>query len=501
MPCFSDRIWTAIAALTVLLFPCGDKGIQAQTLSPSTTPQQTQANAANQPAQQPANIEPSKQLLASMDGMIPFPVTGSPAEAELQEAARQFLTGDLVGAEKRLSDLREKFPTLPPAPTLVANMLYVMGRADLGNGWLEKSAKEFPNHPAALIRFATAALSQRRITDAAALLEKTRRLMAAGTWDEQEARLYDISVLNLETDILVTRQELEKAKSNLLKLKEMLPNDGKVVIRLAQVEFDLGSIDQSITYLNDALQLNQNISMPEIIVSDWFSQKQDQAESQKWISLAAEKYPDNPDVLLKYANWLSRNQKIDEAAEVVRKAEQLGADSFQVGYIKGMSAFSKRDYATAEIYFEQLYKLRPSNPDVANMLALSLVASVDPLKKSRALELATVNQRLYPKSPGAMATLGWINFQNGRKAEAEQAFRAVMGSNNIASVSAYYLAAFVFAQGDLPAARKLLEQALASPEYFMYRDSAEELLQEIKSKMPDSPEDSANGPTPTGDNQ
>ena len=501
MTCLKDRILTGLTVGTLLILPFMIQEVQGQTLSPSTTPQRTQANSKNQASQQPGNIEPSKQLLASLDVMIPFPVTGSPVEAELQEAARQFLTGDLLGTEKRLTEIREKSPTLPPAPTLIANMMFMAGQADLGNAWLEKSAKEFPNHPAALIRFAAAAVSQRRITDALALLEKTRGVVEAGSWDEQQTRLYEIELLNLETDVLVSRQELEKAKSNLLKLKEMLPNNGKVVIRLGQVEFDLGNIEQSVAYLNDALKLNQNINMPEIIISDWYSQKRDVEESKKWVSLAAEKYPDNPAVLLKYANWLLKNKQIDKASEVVRKAEQLGGDVYQVNYIKGQIAFSKRDYATAEIYFEQMYKLRPSDADVANMLALSLVSSVDPLKKSRALELATVNQRLYPKSPGAMATLGWINYQNGRKAEGEQAFRAVMGANNISSVSAYFVAAFLYDQGDLPAAKNLLQQALSSTDYFMYRESARELLKEVEAKMPASTEDASNGPTPVGDNK
>ena len=286
MTCLKDRILTGLTVGTLLILPFMIQEVQGQTLSPSTTPQRTQANSKNQASQQPGNIEPSKQLLASLDVMIPFPVTGSPVEAELQEAARQFLTGDLLGTEKRLTEIREKSPTLPPAPTLIANMMFMAGQADLGNAWLEKSAKEFPNHPAALIRFAAAAVSQRRITDALALLEKTRGVVEAGSWDEQQARLYEIELLNLETDVLVSRQELEKAKSNLLKLKEMLPNNGKVVIRLGQVEFDLGNIEQSVAYLNDALKLNQNINMPEIIISDWYSQKRDVEESKKWVSLA-----------------------------------------------------------------------------------------------------------------------------------------------------------------------------------------------------------------------
>ncbi len=76
-----------------------------------------------------------------------------------------------------------------------------------------------------------------------------------------------------------------------------------------------------------------------------------------------------------------------------------------------------------------------------------------------------------------------------------------MGANNISSVSAYFVAALLYDQGDLPAAKNLLQQSLNSTEYFMYRESAQELLKEVEAKMPASTDEPGNGPTPVGDNK
>ena len=487
------KAWTPLLCLAIGLSGWSLQSASSQVLSPSTAQKAS-------PAQASANnqMEPSRQMLIALDAAIPFAVVGGDAEADVQEAARQFLAGKVDDSLASLAALREKYPSMPPAPMLISNMFYAISNPDLGNRWLERTVTEAPDHPAAYLAFARTAASQKRFADCEALLEKSQRLINGGTWTEEQNKLFTIAYLELQADAFIFRQQLDQARSNLLRLKEMFPNNGQISVRLAQVEFDMKNVEKSIEYLNNAIQLGQKIRMHEVIVSDWSQQQGDYENSSSRISRAAEKYSDNASVLTDYARWLLQNERLDESAAAVSKVEQLGGDSYFIGYLKGQIAFSKRDYATAEMYFEQLLKLRPSDADAANMLALSLIASADPLKKSRALELASVNQRLYPKSPAALATLGWVQLKSGNKAAAENAFRTVMSSPNIASVTAFYIANFLYEQGDLAGAKNLLQRALANKDYFFYRATAKDLLQEIDAKLPFC--DSTPPAEPTSDN-
>lgn len=475
-----QKVWTLLVCFAIGLSGWSQQlAISQQVLSPSTTPKAATAQGpgANQ-------LEPSRQLLMTLDASIPFEVVGGETEAEVQEAARQFLAGKVNDSLATLTALREKHPSMPPPSMLISNMFYAASNPDLGNIWRERTVTEAPEHPEAYLGFARTAASQNRMTDCEALLEKAERLIKAGNWTEAQQKLFTSAYLDLQANAFIFRQKLEQAKSNLLKLKEMFPNNGQISVRLAQIEFDMKDIDKSIQYLNNAAQLGQKIRMPEVIVSDWYRQQGDYENSGSWMTRAAEKYSDNSAVLTDYARWLLQNDQLDESSSVVNTVEQLGGDPYFVGYLKGQIAFSKRDYAAAEAYFEELLKARPSDADTANMLALSLIASADPLKKSRALELASVNQRLYPKSPAALATLGWVQLKSGNKAAAENAFRTVMNSPNIAPVTAFYVANFLYEQGDLVGAKNLLQRALANKDYFFFRETATDLLKEIDAKLP-----------------
>jgi tetratricopeptide (TPR) repeat protein len=469
-------------ALIVSGDACHGRATAAQVLSPGTAPRAHQRNrsaAAGQNAQETPNPEPSRRLLVALDAMIPFSVTGSELEQPLLEAARTFLTGSTEEAEQMLIALREQRPDLPPAPALVANMLLNVGKTSLCRQWLEKAVTEYPQHPAAFLGFARFSAGNQRIADADAMLEKIRRLIDTGDWTTEQTKLFEVEYLDIRTDVLVFRRQYEAARAGLLELKRLLVNNGKVLVRLAQVEFDMGNVDTSLGYLRDAAALRESIRVPEVIIADWYRAKGQPAESERWITAAAEQYPDNVSVQTDYARWLLQNERFSDAGEVIRKAEQLGGDEYVIGYLKGQIAFAERAYDDAAMFFEQLLNVRPGDADATNMLALCLIENPQESRQSQALELAMMNRRLYPNSPTAMATLGWIYYRSGKTAESERAFQAVIASRNLAPVAAYYVASYLSQRGDLAGARNLLEQAVASQEYFMFRRAAEALLQDL----------------------
>ena len=151
--------------------------------------------------------------------------------------------------------------------------------------------------------------------------------------------------------------------------------------------------------------------------------------------------------------------------------------------IKGQIAFSRRSYPVAEKHFDKVHQGRPNDAEASKMLALSLIDSTDPQKQQRALELAQINQRSNPQNAALMATLGWVYFRLGKIKEAEAAFQRVAATGSVPPNSAYFLAQYLASRQRPDVARELLEAAIASRQFFMYRARAEELLAQLNSEL------------------
>ena len=118
------------------------------------------------------------------------------------------------------------------------------------------------------------------------------------------------------------------------------------------------------------------------------------------------------------------------------------------------------------------------------MLALCYIESTATEKQSQALELAAVNQRVYGRSPTALATLGWVYFRLNRIKDAERIFQQIVALNQIEPAAAYFVASLLEKKGDFVGANRLLAQAVSSTDYFMFRRTAQELLDSVKAKLP-----------------
>ena len=455
-----------------------------QAVSPSIAPNTHQRNMEAAAGQQ--STEPSLQLLSALDTMIPFDVIGSKFEAPLRSVARKFLAGSTEETIAGLEAIRQQRPDFPPPPLLMANMLFAAGSADKSRQWLEKTVLDHPEHPAAYLGFARLSTGDKRFADADAMLARVSSIIDAGTWTEAQQRLFRLEYLDIQADIHINRQQLEEAKQRLVELKSLMPENGKVSIRLAQVEFDLNDVDASLFQLREAIKLGQKVRKPEVVISDWFTRQNKPEESAKWIKLAATEYPTDVSVQIDYGRWLLQKENFAEALTVIENAEKLGCDAYIAGYLKGQLAFAQQRYDQAEALFDDILTNKPNDADATNMLSLSLIESESQQKHERAEELATMNVRLYPKSPTAAATLGWIYYRNGKKQQAEQAFRAVVATGNLAPAAAYYFANFLVELGDLAGAKNLLEKSVASTDYFMFRSAATALLATVKSKMPEA---------------
>jgi len=134
---------------------------------------------------------------------------------------------------------------------------------------------------------------------------------------------------------------------------------------------------------------------------------------------------------------------------------------------------------------EPLNRESPDNLQAGNLLALVLADQDDVGKRDRALALANANVQRLPTEAQALATLCWVHFRRGELAEAERAIvQAVALGGRFSAEQAYYFASVLAKRGRTKEAVKLLEPVLKSPGGFLYRDSATELLKQLKASLP-----------------
>lgn len=95
-----------------------------------------------------------------------------------------------------------------------------------------------------------------------------------------------------------------------------------------------------------------------------------------------------------------------------------------------------------------------------------------------------------PKSPAGYAVLGWCLYKQGKADDAEKAFSAVLGSGQISSDGAFFVAKLLADKQKHEDAHKLLTGALGVKHgMFIYRADAKALLDEVAKKLPEKKEE------------
>lgn len=452
----------------------------------NTPTENSQVTAARQNARQ--------TLLAAVDKLTPGAV---PADSDLEksvyEAIDIFLKNDVEGSLEKLKEIRTAHPVLPPAEMVLSGFLFTAGDNANGLRYLESAATNSPDYPSTYSGFSRIAINQNRLTDAYALCQVAQEKIANGDWSDEQKNFFRIEVLDSLADISIKRLQWDSALQHLNEVRILLPENGKITLKMAQVHFEREEVDKSLENLNITAKLSTDLRKPEVIIADWFLVKRNIEESKKWLDKAVENYPADGEVFLARAQWLMRNNQFPQAAEAATKAEELGADGYQVTFVKGQIAFVRRAYDIAEMHFSKLNQLRPGDVESSNLLTLALIESENPDKIQKALQLATMNQRVYPRNTAILATLGWVYFKTGNLQQAQQIFQSLVNVRPMPQATGYFVANFLNERGEKKAASVILKATLESDGFYIYRARAKELYDQLMAEVDKSGNGESNG--------
>ena len=444
----------------------------------------------------------TRVFVNAMDELIPGEMEpGGALDKTLTAAAVAFRNQQFADARSTLKTYREANAKFPPGDLILAGMYFAATRADEGFVLLESAAKDHPDYPGIYLAFGRMALKQGRLTDSRALLEKAKRKMDQGTFDESEKNHFLSQMYEAATLVSLRQGRNEEATMMANSFAEL---EGQTVNSLtvsAEVSFRNKDLDKCIQQLEQLRTLNKSTRTPELIVATWFGQLSDRENVEKWVEIAAKKYPEDLKVQKEYADWLVSNEKFELATPLITKIEAAEKETPSTISLKAKIAFAQRDYGTAEVEYGKLYDANPKNFDITNMYAMSLIESPFEEKKKVAIQLTERNYKAVPANQIAQSALGWVYYRTGNAKNAKRLFARAAQSPQMPPEVAYFLSKFLADADSLPQAEKLLTKAIDHEGLYLYRQSAKELLGDVQKKKQAKeaakPETKSEGTLPT----
>ena len=349
-----------------------------------------------------------------------------------------------------------------------------------GQKALEQAVAGAPDDPEAYMLLAAIAMSQNDFAKAEALYRKAHRLLStfdksAKRKEQLQPRIYSGLAATSEA-----RHDWAAAQGTLETWLKLEPKNGPAMQRLAHCLYEQKNVSGALEELRQASKADSQIPCPELVMAKFYRHSGDNKNADKWMAAAISAAPTDFKTHLACGLAALDAGQIEEASKQAKAAVQIAPQSVSANYLRGVVAMLEKEYEVAELYFGKALKLSPHNFTFSNNLALALAQQNDEAKERRALEYAEANTRQYPSSVDAAATYAWTLYRLGRVDDAEKALRGAASVAN-SDIDAAYITACVAVKRDRKAeARRMLESALKNPKPFLFRQDAQELLEQLK---------------------
>ncbi len=413
-----------------------------------------------------------------------------PYHQDVADAINRFSSGNVEDARNLLSAAKKKTPKLAPPEVMLAQLFIAAGKGPNARQELERAIKKYPDDPEAFLILADVAFNEGRFTEAGLLFAKASAV--ADKFSENPKRKQSFQRRSFAGMAAVdeSREDWGAAKGSLTAWAQLEPNSAAPHQRLARVLFQLDDKKGAYAELQAAVKADAKLPPAEVAMGSFYSQAGDKTQAEKFMSAAAKKGAQDLATNLALVQWFLQSNQISDAQNHAEAALKIDPNSVDAKAARGIVARMQKDFANAKTWLESAHVQSPGNALITNQLALVLLEQKEPSDQKRAMEFAELNQKLNPNNAETAATLGWIAYRLGRKADAQRALNAIVQSGSLTPESAYYVAFVLNDQGQVANAVKLLESALSNDRPFAYRPEAEALLADLRKKQKNKPAES-----------
>ena len=400
---------------------------------------------------------------------------------EVADAIRNFYNQDVSGARSLLETARKKTPELAVVDVMLAQLYFSANQVAAGRVALENAVKEDPSDPLAYLIFGDLALQQRQVTNARLIYEESRRLAETFEGSPTRKKTMMAQAANGLASVSEMREDWETAKQHLTRWIELDSENTTSRIRMGRVLFKLGQVKDSYSQFREASGIDSQITRPEILMARLFDENEESGKAKTLIDKAVERDGDSLKTRLAAAQWYMNAGLYKESKENAAAAQGINSNSIQALFLLGMVERYEMDHAAAEDAFMAAHLVEPSNAEVINQLALSLIEQTDdPRKQQKALAWGQLAARYHSDlkqiaARESMITVAWIMHRLGRVNESLQAVQAAINRGELRSEANYFAARILHHNNRADLAKALLDRSLATTDSFPTRGDAEQL--------------------------
>ena len=398
-------------------------------------------------------------------------------------AISRFRDNDVDGCRAALERIRSQDEKLPPTGMMMARLWLGANQVPAARAELEDTVIKFPADPEAYLVFGDLAFQDRRITDASLLFGKAAELTASFTGNAKRQRDFQIRGHAGQAAVAEAQKDWEGAKEHVQAWVDLDPDSASARQRMGNVLFHLEKYDEALKEFAEAKTLDAKITQPELMMARLYDEAKEPDLARQSVEAAVKAAPEDLMVTLGAADWFLAHGDLDAARSTGEVALKLDPKSLDARIVNGTIARVSRDYATAELLFEEAHSQSPRNFPASNSLVLVLAESDDKDSLRRAVEMAETNVAMVKDTAlqtPALITLAWTYYKTGKTAESENILGQIMQNNALTADGVFYVAQILFDKGETEKAKELLGRVLANQALFASRADAEALLAKLK---------------------
>jgi len=365
-------------------------------------------------------------------------------EPRLSLARIQLAMGRAADAEETLQPLIARKPPNPLAISALADMRIRRGEAVAGASLLEQTVAQQPN-PRLQLQLATAYLASGEPKRAIEILDHVRdpklsatrdrlhviataalqgSVSAAKELDAAVARYpQDVDLLLMAAAYHAGREEIDRARSYLLRAREVRPDDTTLMLALSRLELSAGNVEEAEEAAQAALTRMPNDASAMMLMASIAARRGSAgADVDAWLNRAKLANPKSLEVRMALAQRAVARGNTAEARAILEEAARAApTDAATLMALAEVNASAGR-YTEAMESLREAAKARPDSPVVLLTMAKVQLAAKDTAGARKTLQQAL---EIAPRSLPVASTLAALEVSAGNVPAALEVVRRV----------------------------------------------------------------------------
>ena len=377
--------------------------------------------------------------------------------------------GNRPQAESLIRDAIKRFPQYGPAYVALANFFMVDLDPYKALEAVHQGQKALPDNVELAIAEADILIREERYTECIDLLEKLVKRE-----NTKAAALLRLAAVH------AAQKEYAKAIKAYDQMLAMDANAMPAVEGRLRMHIAAGEPDKALAFAEKRYADRPKDPMAALMVGEAALLNKNAPKAEKAFFQALELAPQWEQPAMRLAQIYAVTKRVDEGITAVKGLMAKNPDAIVPAVLLASLQEEKKDWKGAEQSYRNILTKDPINPLANNNLAF-LLSQGKPAPERLAEAESYAAKAAETGDPTTLDTLGWIQHQRGKTADAEASLRKAREINKESPVIAYHLAAVLAGQDDAAKkaeAKKLLTEALAVKQ-FPQRADAEKLVKSL----------------------